>query len=98
MARKPKQPKQSLRQAWREQQAKMAALQAAPASPASRRRARLGGLAMIGFGLVLGGAMGIGFWQAGRIYAWLAAVPLALLGVGLWALVTGKLPAGKGRR
>jgi len=95
MARK---PRQSMRAAWREQQAKMAALQANPGTPAARRKARIGGQVMIGAGLVLGGAMAIGFWQAGRIFVWLAAVPLALLGVGFWALVTGKLPAGRKRQ
>ncbi|HUT47907.1 MAG TPA: hypothetical protein VM325_01090 [Alphaproteobacteria bacterium] len=76
----------------------MAALRADPGSPTARRKARIGGLVMIGAGLVLGGAMAVGFWQAGRVFVWLAAVPLALLGVGFWPLVTGKLPAGRNRR
>ncbi|MDH3231986.1 MAG: hypothetical protein OEQ29_00545 [Alphaproteobacteria bacterium] len=94
MARK---RRQSMREAWADQQAKMAALQADPGSPAARRKARIGGLVLIGAGLVLGGAMAIGFWQAGRIYVWLMAVPLALLGVGVWALITGKFPKAKRR-
>ena len=87
-----------MREAWAEQQAKMAALQADPGSPTARRKARIGGLVMIAAGLVLGGAMAIGFWQAGRIFVWLTAVPLALVGVGAWALITGKLPSAKARR
>ena len=94
MARK---QRQSIREAWADQQAKMAALQADPGSPAARRKARMSGLVMIGAGLVLGGAMAIGFWQAGRIFVWLLAVPLALLGVGVWALITGKFPKAKRR-
>ena len=94
MARK---RRQSMREAWADQQARMAALQADPGSPAARRKARIGGLVLIGAGLVLGGAMAIGFWQAGRIYVWLMAVPLALLGVGVWALITGKFPKAKRR-
>jgi hypothetical protein len=89
MARK---PRLSLREAWGEQQAKMATMQADRGSPEARRSARIGGLVMIGLGLVLGAAMAVGFWQAGRIYIWLAAVPVALLIVGVWSLITGKLP------
>ena len=69
--------------------------QADPGSPAARRKARMGGLVLIGLGVVVGIGVGIGFWQAGRIYVWLLAVPLALLGVGSWALITGKFPKGK---
>jgi hypothetical protein len=95
MARK---PRQSIREAWNDQQAKMAALRADPGSPAARRKARIGGLVMIGLGLAVGVAAAIAFWQVGRLYVWMIAVPLGLIGVGVWALVTGKLPAVRRRR
>lgn len=64
-------------------------------TPAGRTNIRKGGGVMVLLGLVFGGANYFtwSFW--GTIYKLLLALSLGLLGLGIYALLTGKMPGKK---
>lgn len=64
-------------------------------SPEGRANIRKGGIIMLLLGLVFGGANYFtwSFW--GVVYKLLLALSLGLLGLGVYALLTGKMPGKK---
>lgn len=79
--------------AWRAEQSRQRWAVANPQLPEVRRRSRLFGLALTVGGLVLVGALGVAVWLGDlRIYGFIFTLPLALVGIGVWMLVSARHP------
>ena len=87
--------KDDFKAAYHKEQQRQKGIQKAPDSPEKRRANRLGGLAMLFIGLIFTG-INLYTWEVhGFVQKWTLAVMLAFLGLGLYALVTGKMPSPK---
>lgn len=63
-----------------------------PDSADAKRTTRIGSSFMLFFGLLVAGLDAYEWFVEGQAWAILLAVPPTLLVLGLWGLVTGKLP------
>ncbi len=67
-------------------------LKASPHLPESITNARRGGIVLLILGIIFS-AINVYFWtQEGFTTKWLLACALAFLGLGLYALISGKMP------
>lgn len=66
-----------------------------PDSKDSKKAARIGGIFLIIIGAAAGFATYIGYLSTGRILIISTAVTIACIGLGFYAVVTGKIPGKK---
>ncbi|QQR55424.1 hypothetical protein IPG41_02620 [Candidatus Peregrinibacteria bacterium] len=87
--------KEDFKAAYAKERQKQKTLQSAPDSPAKRRTNRLGALAMLFIALVFTGINCYTWEVHGFLNKWTLTIMLAFLGLGLYALITGKMPTPK---
>ena len=84
--------KTSLKESYQVERERQNKLKASPHLPESITNARRGGIVLLILGIIASGINVYTWTQEGFLSKWLLAAALGFLGVGLYALITGKMP------
>lgn len=86
---------EELKKTYKAEMAKQGEYKNNPESKDSKKAARIGGVFLIIIGAVVGFGTYMGYLSTGRILIIGAGVTIACIGLGFYALVTGKIPHKK---
>lgn len=84
-----------LKKTYKAEMAKQGEYKKNPESKDSKKAARIGGAFLILFGLIIGFGTYMGYRSTGRILVLGAGLTIACIGLGFYAVVTGKIPQKK---
>jgi hypothetical protein len=87
--------REELEKTYEQEKAKVAEYVKNPESPAAKKTARMAGVLMLVVGLLFAGANYYMYAYQGSVYILLAALALGFVGLGLYAIVFGKMPKPK---
>jgi hypothetical protein len=84
--------REEFKKAYEQERANVGEYVRNPESPAAKKTARHAGVMMLIVGLVFSGANYYTYAYQGSIYKWLAVLAIGFVGLGLYAIVFGKMP------